>query len=115
MSIPKFVWIIRSWCSLDSFWEHVREHKEYDVAYTRPEMLLEEIDRILFKEQAEWEDICEASGSKPDSREFTIEKPSLDTIKSRSFVKFLTISSTNPSDDFMQSWYVERMKVADSN
>jgi hypothetical protein len=113
MSVPKFVWIIRSWCSLDSFWEHVREHKEYDVAYVSPELLLEEIDRIILKEQADWEDICLASGSKVDTREFGVEKPTLDTIKSRPFVKFLTISSTNQADAFMQSWYVERMKVAD--
>ncbi len=111
MSVPKFVWIIRSWCSLDSFWEHVREHKEFDIAYVAPELLLEEIDRIVLKEQSDWEDLCIASGVKGDSREFAIEKPSLDQLKSRPFVRFLTISSS--TDDFMQSWYIERLKVAD--
>jgi hypothetical protein len=111
MSVPKFVWIIRSWCSLDSFWEHVREHKEFDVAYVAPELLLEEIDRIVLKEQSDWEDLCIASGVKDDSREFAIEKPTLDQLKSRPFVRFLTISSS--TDDFMQSWYIERLKVAD--
>lgn len=114
MSVPKFVWIIRSWCNLDSFWEHVREHKEFDVAYVAPEMLLEEIDRIILKEQADWEDLCSVSGTRPDAREFTIDRPHLDHLKNRPFVKFLTISnSPTASEDFMQSWYIERLKVAD--
>ena len=114
MSGPKFVWIIRTWCNLDSFWEHVREHKEFDVAYTRPELLLEEIDRIVLKEKADWEDLCATSGSKLESREFDMDKPTAEQLKSRSFVKFLTISNAQSSnDDFMQSWYVERLKVAD--
>ena len=113
MACPKFVWIIRSWCSLDSFWEHVREHKEFDVAYVNPELLLEEIERIVLKEQADWEDLCYASGTKADTREFAVEKPTLEHLKNRPFVKFLTISST--VDDYMQSWYVERMKVASAD
>lgn len=111
MSVPKFVWIIRSWCSLDSFWEHVREHKEFDIAYVIPNLLLEEIDRIILKEQSDWEDLCSASGAKQDTREFTIDKPTYDQLKSRPFLKFLTISSK--TDEFMQSWYIERLKVAD--
>jgi hypothetical protein len=114
MSIPKFVWIIRSWCSQDTYWEHVREHKEYDIAYTNPLLVMEEIERILIKEQSDWADICISGHVKQTDREFDIDKPSLEQLKSRSFVKFLTVSSTNDaSDEFMQSWYVERLKVVD--
>jgi hypothetical protein len=113
---PKFIWIIRSWSSEDSFWEHVRDHKEYDIAYTKPEMLLDEIDRITIKERTDWEDLCQGSGLKHSDREFEIEKPSLDQLKNRSFYKFLTITSTKTADDdFMQSWYIERLKVVTSD
>ena len=115
MACPKFVWIIRSWCSEDSFWEHVREHKEYDIAYTKPDSLLEEIQRILLKEKTDWQDICESSGTNTDDRQFQEDIPTLDQLKTRLFFKFLTISSSATStDDFMQSWYVERLKVADT-
>lgn len=113
MSVPKFVWIIRAWCSVDTFWEHVREHKEYDIAYTRPEMVLEEIERIILKEQSDWRDICEASNNSDANKEFIVEKPSIDQLKIRPFFKFMTVSHTK--EDFMQSWYIERLKVADTN
>ena len=114
MSIPRFVWIIRSWCSEDSFWEHVREHKDYDVAYVKPEMLLEEIDRIVLKEQSDWNDICKDTGVKSTDREFDIHRPNLDTLKSRPFVKFLTVTnSALAKETFMQSWYIERLSVVD--
>jgi hypothetical protein len=114
MASLKFIWIIRTWCSQDTYWEHVREHKEYDIAYANPELLLEEINRIILKEQDDWNDICQATQTKQIDREFDIQKPSVEQIKSRSFFKFLTISSTSTSsDDFMQSWYVERLKVVD--
>ena len=112
MAYPKFVWIIRTWCSEDSFWEHVREHKEYDIAYRRPELLLEEVQRIILKEQTDWEDMCESSGMQKTDRFIESDVPTLDQIKSRPFYKFLTISST--VSGFMQSWYLERMKIADS-
>lgn len=116
MTNPKFTWIIRSWCSEDTFWEHVREHKEYDIAYIKPELLLEEVDRIILKEQTDWEDLCQGTGVKNTDREFDIDKPSLEQIKARPFVKFLTItSSSSSSENFMQSWYIERLKVADSD
>ncbi len=111
MATPKFVWIIRTWCSEDSFWEHVREHKEYDIAYRKPELLLDEINRILLKEQTEWEDMCEASGTDKAEKQFDSDLPSLDLLKSRPFLKFLTITG---KDGFMQSWYIERLKVADT-
>ncbi len=114
MAQLRFVWIIRSWCSEDSFWEHVREHKEYDIAYSKPELLLEEIDRIILKEQTDWEDLCQGTGIAKTAREFDIEKPGLEQLKSRPFFKFLTISSSSLSQEsFMQSWYIERLKVAD--
>jgi hypothetical protein len=114
MTGTKFVWIIRSWCSEDSFWEHVREHKEYDIAYSKPELLLEEIDRIVLKEEADWNDLCNGSPGQKAERGFEIDKPSLDQLKNRPFFKFLTVSSSpTSSEDFMQSWYVERLKVAD--
>ena len=112
---PRFVWIIRTWCVEDTYWEHVREHKEYDVAYVKPELLLEEIDRIILKEQSDWEDLCQASGMAREDREFELDKPSLDQLKSRSFFKFLTVvSGEKASGDFMQSWYVERLKIVES-
>ena len=113
MASYKFVWIIRSWCSQDTFWEHVREHKEYDLAYVNSELLLEEINRIILKEQDDWNSICEGTPTKIEERGFDIEKPSVEQIKSRSFLKFLTI--TSKTEDFMQSWYVERLKVIDAN
>ena len=115
MSSPKFVWIIRCWCSEDSFWEHVREHKEYDIAYTKPELLLEEAERIIQKEQSDWEDLCRGTGANETDREFVIDKPTLEHLKARPFLKFLTISSTSSTDDFMQSWYIERLKVVENN
>jgi hypothetical protein len=116
MSSLKFIWIIRSWCSQDTYWEHVREHKEYDIAYASPEVLLEEINRIILKEQDDWNDICEGTETKVTDRQFDIQKPTVDQIKSRSFFKFLTITSLpTATDDFMQSWYVERLKVIDTN
>jgi hypothetical protein len=75
---------------------------------------MEEIERIVQKEQADWIDICISGHVKQTDREFDIDKPSLEQLKSRSFYKFLTASSTaNASDEFMQSWYVERLKVID--
>ena len=116
MAASRFVWIIRTWCSVDTFWEHVREHKEYDIAYAKPELLLEEIDRIVLKEQTDWDDLCQGSGLSKEDRIFDAEKPSLEQIKHRSFFKFLTIaSSEKSSEDFMQCWYVERLKVVDQN
>jgi len=113
MSSPKFTWIIRSWCSLDSFWEHVREHKEYDIAYIKPELVLEEIERIVLKEQTDWNDICLTSGADSKEKEFVIAIPSLEQIQTRPFVQFLTITSSK-KDDSMQSWYVERLKIVES-
>lgn len=112
MATPKFIWIIRSWCSEDSFWEHVREHKEYDIGYRKPELLLEEITRIILKEQTDWEDMCEASGAPKEERVFQQEMPTQEQLKTRPFFKFLTVSSTK--DDSMQSWYIERLKIAEN-
>jgi hypothetical protein len=110
---PRFIWIIRSWCSLDSFWEHVREHKEYDVAYTSVDMVLEEIQRIVQKQKVEWAQLCDTTtGSNEDDRKFDITVPSIDQIKSRPFIKFLSVISLKDEDDYMTSWYVERLQVA---
>ena len=105
---PKFVWIIRSWCSADSFWEHVREHKEYDVAYTKVETALEEINRIITKEKNDWITICSGSVTNEATRTFDIETPSPHLILSRPFIKFLSIVD---KEDYMKSWYVERIQV----
>ncbi len=112
MANPKFVWIIRSWCSEDSFWEHVREHKEYDIGYSKPELLLEEIQRIILKEKSDWEDLCDASGTSKDERQFQEEVPTLTQIKTRPFFKFFTV--TGVSTEYMQSWYIERLKIAEN-
>lgn len=112
MANPKFVWIIRSWCSEDTFWEHVREHKEYDIGYRKPELLLEEIHRIILKEKTDWEDMCEASGTNKEERDFQEDIPSIDQLKIRPFYKFLTVTAR--LNEFMQSWYVERLKIADT-
>lgn len=108
----KFVWIIRSWCNLDSFWEHVREHKEFDVAYTSVEMVLEEIQRITSKQRADWSLLCSStSGLKEEDRKFDTSIPTLDQLKSRPFIKFLSAISTKTDEDTMTSWYVERLNV----
>lgn len=111
----KFVWIVRSWCNLDSFWEHVREHKEYDVAYTNPDMILEEIKRILIKEQQDWKDVCStATDIKETDRNFDIDVPTLEQIIGRPFIKFLGITSTDEKKgEFWQTYYIERLKVVD--
>ena len=112
MAAPRFVWIIRTWSSEDTFWEHVREHKEYDIAYRKPDLLLEEIQRIILKEQTDWEDMCEGSEEAKQTRQFLSEVPTIDQIKTRAFLKFLTVTDTKT--DFMQSWYVERLKIIDA-
>lgn len=114
MSSPKFVWIIRYWCNVDSFWEHVREHKEYDIAYAKPELALEEMERIFLKEKTEWEDMCKGTGVKPETREFSFEKPSPEQLKNRSFFKFLTMTTSDEVPyELRQTWYVERLKIVD--
>jgi hypothetical protein len=107
-----FVWIIRQWCSLDSYWEHVRENKDFDVAYKSPEFVLNEIKRIVEKEEIEWKQRCSTSDSlKESDREFGIDIPSLEQVVNRPFIKFLTISTTGKSNEYWQSWYVERMTI----
>jgi hypothetical protein len=107
-----FVWIVRTWCSLDSFWETVRSSKEYDVAYTKPESVLEKIEKIIITEQQEWKELCEASGISVNEREFLVEVPTVDQIKSRPFYKFLSVGS-NPTakEPFAQNWYIERIRL----
>jgi hypothetical protein len=112
MAPVRFVWILRSWSSIDSFWEHVRSNKEFDTVYTKPEQALEHIVRVYEQEQSEWKSLCEGSTDiKVEDREFIVEIPTLDQLKSRPFIKFLTITSVNGKDEFSQSWYVERIKV----
>lgn len=108
MSNPRFVWIIRTWCSEDSFWEHVRQHKEYDLAFVNADQVLEEIKRIAEKEQSDWKDLHGDS----TTQKFLVEIPTLDQIKNRPFIKFLTCAGIL-ENQFMQSWYVERVKIGD--
>lgn len=107
-----FVWIIRTWCSLDSFWETVRSSKEYDVAYTKPEQVLEEIGKIITKEQHEWKELCTSSEMNLSDREFLVEVPSVEQIKSRPFYKFLSVGSTaTAKEPYAQNWYLERLHL----
>ena len=109
----KFVWIIRQWCSLDSYWEHVRQDKDFDVAYANPELVLEEVNRIIEKENVEWKDMCSSSTTiKETDREFLIETPTLEHVVNRSFIKCLTISTTGgKQNEYWQAWYIERLNV----
>ena len=113
MAPVRFIWIIRSWSSIDSFWEHVRSNKEFEITYSKPEQVLEQAQRIFEQEQMEWKSLCEGSTDlKEEDREFIVELPTLEQIKSRPFLKFLTVTSTKKeASDFMQSWYIERCKL----
>lgn len=94
-----FVWIIRTWCSLDTYWEAVRSSKDYDKAFTKPELVLEEIQNIVVKEQTEFSD-----------KEFLVELPTLEQIKNRPFLKFLSVVNAQGSkDSFTQNWHIERL------
>ena len=73
------MWIIRQWCSLDSYWEHVRENKDFDVAYKSPDLVLNEIKRIVEK---------------------LIFNPMIDFISSKKKVKTLKISEENKEVNF---------------
>jgi hypothetical protein len=107
-----FVWIIRQWNSLDSFWEHVRENKDFDVAYKSPDLVLNEIKRIVEKEEIEWKSICSTSETvKESDRDYSSDVPSLEQVVNRPFIKFLTISSTDKTSEYWQSWYVERITI----
>lgn len=112
MAPVRFAWILSTWSSLDSFWEHVRSNKEFDTIYTKPEQALEQIIRVYEQEQLEWKSICEGSSdTKLEDREFIVEIPTLDQLKSRPFFKFLTITSVAGKEDYSQSWYIERIKI----
>ena len=73
---------------------------------------LNEIKRIVEKEEIEWNQRCSTSDSiKESDREFSIDIPSLEQVVNRPFIKFLTISTTNKTNEYWQSWYVERMTI----
>ena len=100
-----FVWIIRTWCSVDTFWEAVRSSKDYDVAYWKPEQVLEEMEKIVLKEQKEWKDLHDHQ----KDNDFLVELPTVDQIKSRPFYKFLTITNHSSKEQVVQNWYIERL------
>lgn len=104
-----FVWVIRTWCSMDSFWESVRSGKEFDIAISNPEKVLEKVEKIIIKEQDDWKEI--SSSSQHDSRDFLVELPTVDQIKNRPFCKFLSVMSTKT--EFAQNWYIERLHLKD--
>jgi hypothetical protein len=110
-----FVWVIRTWCSLDTFWEAIRSSKEYDVAYTKPEQVLEELQKIVVKEQTEWKELCEASSEfNHEDKEFLVEVPSCEQIKNRPFYKFLSVTNgPQAKEQFVQNWYIERLRKQD--
>lgn len=102
-----FVWVIRTWCSADSFWEAIRSSKEYDTAFTKPEKAFEEIEKVILKEQKEWKDISSLEGE--TKHEFLVELPTIDQIKNRPFCKFLSVISASTKDEFAHNWYIERL------
>ena len=112
----KFVWILRTWNSQDTFWEHVREHKEYEKAYLKVEVLLEEIKRIILQKQQEWKDLCSENNElKEVDKDFAFEIPTAELLKTRPFFKFLSIVGASDSKkDLMQTWYVERLHLTES-
>lgn len=102
------IWVIRTWCSADSFWETIRSSKEFDIAYTKPEKVLEKLEKIIIKEQNDWKEIALSTD---EIREFLVELPTVDQIKNRPFYKFLSVTSTK--DEFAQNWYIERLHLKD--
>lgn len=112
----RFIWILRTWNSEDTFWEHVREHKQYDVAYSKVEHLLEEIKNIILLKQQEWKDLCaENPELKESDKEFTYEIPTPELLKTKTFFKFLSILGTSASTkDLIQTWYIERLSFTES-
>lgn len=105
MSVPtKCIWILRSWCSLDSFLEHVREDKVYEKAFTDIEVILEEIKSIVIKEEQIWKHLG------ADDKEIIVDLPTAEHLKTRSFWKFLTIKNiSEKSDEYVRAFYVERL------
>ena len=110
-----FIWVIRTWCSLDTFWEAVRSSKEYDVAFSKPEQVLEELQKIIIREQTEWKELCEASSEfQAGDKEFLVEVPTVEQVKNRPFYKFLSVSSSQSAkEQFVQNWYIERLRKLD--
>ena len=110
-----FVWVIRTWCILDTFWEAIRSSKEYDVAYSRPEQVVEEIQKIVVRQQTEWKELCEGSSEfKHEDKVFMVEVPTVDQVKNRPFYKFLSVTSgPNAKEEFVQNWYIERIRKLD--
>lgn len=107
-----FVWILRTWSSEDSFWEAIRSSKEFDVAYSNPADAYEAIQKLIVKEQTEWKELCESSSDfKISDREFFVEAPTVEQIKNRSFLKFLSL--VGQKDQFAQNWYIERLHKLD--
>ena len=103
-----FVWVIRTWCSLDTFWESVRSGKGFDSAYSKPEQVLEAIEKIILEEQQETEAL------QPQGREFLVEIPTVDQIKTRPFLKFLSVTDSNGGKEpVVQNWYIERLRRTD--
>jgi hypothetical protein len=101
----KYVWIIRTWGSVDSFWEHVREHKDYDTAFTKPEQVLEAVKKIILQEKTNYEE------NKRTEKDFVVEIPTVEKIQTRPFLKFLTISTKDSTEECVQNWYIERIKL----
>jgi hypothetical protein len=104
-----FVWVIRSWCSVDSFWEAVRSSKEFDTAFSKPEHVLEEIERIVLKEQKVWKD---TTTSDAGNKDFLVELPTIDQIKNRPFYKFLSVISSSGKEQDAHHWYIERLHTS---
>jgi hypothetical protein len=101
----KYVWIIRTWGSIDSFWEHVREHKDYDTAFSKAEQVLDAVKKIIVQEEANFE------AYKPTDKDFVLDIPTVEKIQSRPFLKFLTISNRDAKEECVQNWYIERIKL----
>lgn len=107
-----FVWVVRTWCSLDTFWEAIRSSKEYDIAYSKPESVLEDLNKIVLKEKEEWKELCESSGMNVTEHEFLVELPTIEQIKSRPFHKFLSIvTGPTAKEPFAQNWFIERIRL----
>lgn len=107
-----FVWVIRTWNSVETFWEAVRSSKEYDNAYTKPDDVIAEVEKIIIKEQEEWKDLCQLSKEVGGEKDFSVELPTIDQIKNKAFFKFLSVTAAaNTKDQFVQNWYIERLTI----
>lgn len=104
----KCIWILRTWCNEDSFLENVREDKVYERAFSDVDSVLEEIKLIVVKEEQIWKHLG------ADNKEFIVDLPTTEHLKTRSFWKFLTMKNNASSqEEYIRAFYIERLYLTE--